>query len=246
MIIDVHAHLGKDFVFDTEQDEQTLINAYESCGVDKAIIQPYICRPYLEDTRLAHDRIFAFCNAYPGRYYGMASINPHFNREDFDAEAIRCVRGFGFLGLKITTIGHAVNPSSRDGMHVFEVAKELDVPVMIHTGLGAPLAAPVAAWRAIEAFPTVKVVLAHTGGNEMQEQALLLAHRYDNVYLEPSWMPGVCIAAMVKSVGADRILFSSDEAANLSVALATFRLSIGNQDDLDTILYKTALDVYKI
>jgi predicted TIM-barrel fold metal-dependent hydrolase len=246
MIIDVHAHLGKDFVFDAEQDERTLIDAYDAFGVDKAIIQPYICRPYPEDTRLAHDRIFALCNAYPGRFYGMASINPHFYRNDFDKEAIRCVREYGFLGLKITTIGHAVNPSSSDGMHVFEVAKDLDVPVMIHTGLGAPLAAPVAAWRAIEAFPTVKIVLAHTGGNEMQEQALMLARRYDNVYLEPSWMPGVCIAAMVKSVGADRVLFSSDDAANLGVALATFRLSIRDQDDLDTILGRTAHEVYKI
>lgn len=246
MIIDVHAHLGTDCVFDAEQDEQKLIGVYDECDVDKAIVQPFVCRPYLEDTRLAHDRIHALCKTQPGRFYGMVSMNPHFYHRDYEEEARRCVCQFGFVGIKITTIGHAVNPSSRDGMHVFEVAKEMDVPVMIHTGIGAPLAAPVAAWRAIEAFPTVKVVLAHTGGNEMQEQALLLAHKYDNVFLEPSWMPGVCIAAMVKSVGASRVLFSSDDAANLAVALSTFRLSIKNPDDLETVLYKTAQTIYKI
>lgn len=246
MIIDVHAHLGVDYVFDDEQTEQDLISAYDEYDVDKAIIQPYICRPYIKDTAEVHNRIYAMCKAQPGRFYGMISINPHFRPEEYEAEAKRCVEQLGFVGIKMTTIGHAINPSSRDGMHVFEVAKEYDLPVMIHTGLGAPFAAPITAWRAIETFPTVKTVIAHTGGNEMQEQALILAKKYENVYLEPSWMPGVCIAAMVKAIGADRILFSSDSAANLGVALSTFRLSIKDPEDLETMLHKTAQQVYKL
>lgn len=246
MIIDAHAHLGKDHVFEIDQDEQKLIQVYDACRVDKAIIQPFICRPYIEDTQAAHDRIHAMCEAHPGRFYGMISINPHFRPEDYEMEAKRCVQLYGFVGVKIATLAHAVNPSSQDGMHVFEVAKELDIPVMIHTGVGSPFAAPISAWRAIEAFPTVKVILAHAGGNEMQEQAMVLAHKYDNIFLEPSWMPGVNIASMIKSVGADRILFSSDMAENLPVALSTFRLSIKDAKDLDTVLHKTAEIVYGI
>jgi len=246
MIIDVHAHLGEDYVFDIAQTEQTLLDGYDACSVDKAIIQPFMYRPYLEDMRQAHDRIARFCKAHPGRFYGMASINPHFRPEDYEREAVRCMHELGFVGLKISTIGTATDPSSKDGLHVFEVARALGVPVMIHTGNGAPLADPVSAWNAIEQFPTVKTVLAHTGGNSMQQQAVLLAKKYDNVYLEPSWMPSVCIASMIQQVGASRVMFSSDEAGNLEPALHTFRAMAGSEENLKWVLAKTAQEVYGI
>lgn len=246
MIIDVHAHLGDDFVFDIAQNEADLLSAYDACGVDKAIVQPFIYRPYLSDMRAAHDRIARLCRTHSGRIYGMASINPHFRPEDYETEAQRCIRDLGFVGLKISTIGTATSPSSRDGFHVFEVARTLKVPVMIHTGTGAPLADPISAWAAIAAFPDVKTVLAHTGGNSMQQQAVLLAKQYANVYLEPSWMPSVSIAAMIQTVGADRVLFSSDEVGNLAPALDTFRQMAGSAENLDWVLWKTAREVYGI
>lgn len=246
MIVDVHAHLGKDYVFDDEQTEDELLAVYDENLIDKAIIQPFICRPYLEDTRAAHDRIFRFCQQHPGRFYGMLSINPHFRPEEYEQEASRCVQELGFVGVKMATAAHAVHPSSHDGLHVFEVAKHLGIPVMIHTGIGAPFAAPISAWKAMEAFPSVKVVLAHTGGNEMQEQALMLAMKYENVFLEPSWMPGVCIASMVKKLGAKRVLFSSDTLGNVATALSTFRLCIPSEDDLAQVFEKNARLVYGV
>lgn len=244
MIIDVHAHLGDDYVFDIHQDEAELLAAYDRCGVDKAVIQPFMYRPYLEDMRAAHDRIAAFCKANPGRIYGMASVNPHFRPADYEAEAVRCIRELGFVGLKISTIGTATNPSSKDGLHVFEVARELNVPVMIHTGNGAPLADPIQIWKAVEAFPDVKTIVAHTGGNGMQTQALLLAEKFDNVWLEPSWMPSVCIGAMIAKIGAKRVMFSSDEVGNLDSALEIFRLVAGGEENLEWVLGRTAQEVY--
>lgn len=246
MIIDVHAHLGEDYVFDLVQTEEQLLSAYNACNVDKAIIQPFMYRPYLEDMRASHDRIADFCKANPGRIYGMASINPHFRPVDYEAEAKRCIRELGFVGFKISTIGMAVSPSSKDGLHVFEIAQELGVPVMIHTGNGAPLADPIAIWKAVELFPDVKTVIAHTGGNMMQTQALLLAKKFDNVYLEPSWMPSVCIRAMINEVGADRVMFSSDEVGNLAPALEVFRMMAGSDENLEWVLGKTAREVYGI
>lgn len=244
MIIDVHAHLGSDFVFDLQQNETDLLTAYNRCGVDKAIIQPFMYRPYLDDMRNAHDRIAAFCKANKGRIYGMASINPHFRPEDYEVEAARCIHELDFVGLKISTIGTATNPSSKDGLHVFEVARSLHIPVMIHTGNGAPLADPIQLWKAIEAFPDVKTVIAHTGGNSMQTQALLLAEKFENVYLEPSWMPSVCIGAMIRKIGAKRVMFSSDEVGNLDTALETFRLVAGNEENLEWVLCRTAQEVF--
>lgn len=244
MIIDVHAHLGDDCVFDLHQNEAQLLSAYDRCGVDKAVLQPFMYRPYLQTMRAAHDRIADFCRAHPGRFYGMASINPHFTPEDYEQEAARCIHELGFVGLKISTIGTATDPSSLDGLHVFSVARALGVPVMIHTGNGAPLADPIQIYKAVQTFPDVKTVIAHTGGNVMQAQALLLAEQFENVYLEPSWMPSVCIAAMIRRFGAQRVMFSSDEVGNLAPALAVFRTVVPSEDELEWVLGRTAQEVY--
>ena len=247
MIIDVHAHLGEDFVFDEVQDEEMLLNVYAESGIDKVVLQPFICRPYIEDTRAAHDRVAALCKKQGSTaFYGMASINPHFRPDDYKREAERCIKELGFVAIKIATSAHGIHPSSRDGMHVFETARALGVPIMIHTGLGLPFADPAAAWRAIEAFPDVKTVLAHTGSNICQEQAVMLAKRYNNVYLEPSWMPSVSIAAMVNAVGPQKVMFSSDLVGNVKPAIFAFRQAITDERHLDQVMWKTASSVFGI
>ena len=57
MIIDAHAHLGHDYVFDEEITEEELITQYRKDHVDGAIIQPFISRPYIEETKAYNSRI---------------------------------------------------------------------------------------------------------------------------------------------------------------------------------------------
>jgi predicted TIM-barrel fold metal-dependent hydrolase len=118
MIIDVHAHIGEDVVFDEALTEQELIEAYERHHIDGGIVQPYLPRIYMEAHREIHDRIFQLTKSEEKRFWGMASINPHFTPEDYDQEAKRCIEALGFVGIKITPIGHATHPSSKDALHV--------------------------------------------------------------------------------------------------------------------------------
>ena len=46
-IFDAHAHLGLDVVFDVENTEQTLLSTLAQYGVDGALVQPFLSRPYL-------------------------------------------------------------------------------------------------------------------------------------------------------------------------------------------------------
>lgn len=55
-VFDAHAHLGADVVFDVEVDEARLLEVYAANGVDGALVQPFLPRPYLEETRNIHDR----------------------------------------------------------------------------------------------------------------------------------------------------------------------------------------------
>lgn len=245
MIIDLHAHLGEDVVFDEEQTEEELITAYRENQVDGAIVQPYLPRIYMEDHQAIHDRIYRLCqDSKEKKFWGMASINPHFRPEDYDREARRCIQELGFVGIKITPIGHAAHPSSKDCMHVWEVCRNLKVPLMIHTGAGIPFSDPISVQRALESFPDVPCVLAHAGSEMHNQQAIYLAEKYENVFLEPSWVGVIGVMNMVKRVGCSKIMFSSDNIYQIPVELAKYRSVIKSQEDLDRVLYRNAVELY--
>ena len=110
MIIDVHCHYGYDVVFDEKISEEDLVGAFDKNQVDIGIVQPLIVEPTHEPQRRIHDEVYKLTQKYPGRSYGMASLNPHCGQEFLWAEMKRCMKELGFLGVKISPIAHAVNP----------------------------------------------------------------------------------------------------------------------------------------
>lgn len=245
-ILDAHIHLGEDCVFDEVQTEQDIIRVHDEWGIAGGIIQPYIPRMYVQDTREIHDRIAAMTRAYPGRFFGMMSMNPHFYRKDYEKEAKRCMNELGFVGIKITTIAHAAHPSKEDCLMVFEIAQELGVPVMVHTGAGVPFSDPMQIAKPIEAFPDVPVVIAHGGSDNMMTSACYLARHYDNVYLDPSWLGIMNLKSMYKQVGASKIMFSSDMLVNLPVELCKYSLVFKDEADREQVYYKTIKEVFAL
>ncbi|MDR2388023.1 MAG: amidohydrolase family protein [Deltaproteobacteria bacterium] len=246
MILDAHVHLGHDVVFDEDQSEEQLEEFYAKYQVDGGIIQPYIVRPYLEDTQAIHDRIAAFVKTSTKRWWGMVSINPHFRPQDYEAEAQRCVKDLGFVGLKITPIAHACHPASQDALHVFEMARALSVPLMIHTGAGIPFSDPISVVKALESFKDVVVVLAHAGSEMHNQQATYLAEKFDNLYLEPSWVGVIGVGHMIKRLGSTKVMFSSDNIYQIPVELAKYHSILSDQNDLDNVLYKNVVSVYNL
>lgn len=250
MIIDAHCHVGTDVTFDQQTTEEELLANFREYGVDGGIVQPYIPRPYIEEFQKIHDRIYKMTQENPGRIFGMASMNPHFKPEDYERETERCVREMGFVGIKITPAGHAVSPCSKDGMHVFEVARELKVPVMIHTGMGIPFADPIKIQPCAEAFPDVPIVMAHAGANFYTQQAIYVAKTYENVFIEPSGAGIEATCDIIQSIGPARVMFSSDVTLQMSSELMKYRdlrrRGILNEDGLAQIMYKTAATVFQL
>lgn len=246
MILDAHIHLGTDYVFDHDCDEETLVECYLRHGIDGGLVQPSLPRPYIEDTRAIHDRIYALTRDTRRKWWGMASIDPHFRPADYEAEAERCVKKLGFVGLKLTPIGHACNPASKDGMHVFEVCRALGAPLMIHTGNGIPFADPMSSAAPIEAFPDVKVVLAHAGGEMFHNSAIHLARKFDNVFLEPTWVGAPGVQRMLSELGETKVMFSSDLPCQIPVELAKYRSLITDPELLERVMYKNVAEIYNL
>ncbi|MEY8523272.1 amidohydrolase family protein [Lachnospiraceae bacterium 38-10] len=246
MILDAHSHLGEDVVFDCVHTEEDLSENNQKYGITGGIVQPFIGRPYLEITRQYHNRVSDFCRKYKN-YWGMASINPHFTPKDYASEAERCIKELGFVGLKLTPAGHAVDPESKDALFVFENARKLQVPVMVHTGYGIPFADPVKLKKAAMRYPDVKMIIAHLGNGFFADQAIQLALEFEQVYLEPS---GCGIGETYKALCAlegKKVMFSSDSPLQIPTELAKYNTILERHPQWkEDIFHKTAERVFGV
>ena len=242
-IVDAHTHIGPCRVFDLDDDEQGLLDSMNANGIDVSLVQPYPGAPSAAEV---HDRIAAMAKANPGRVFGIASINPHQDRGAYFAELSRCVTDLGFVAVKLHTIGHAMNPAGADGTTVFESARELGIPVMVHTGPGIPFAAPSSVAPQLEAFPDVPVVLAHAGHGIFSGEAILLGQKYPQVSMEPSWCTFYHVGMMVEALGADRVMLGTDLPGNVAVMTETVRALGLSDEDEAMVMGGSAARIFKL
>jgi uncharacterized protein len=243
-IIDTHAHLGPSPTgVGTETSEQDVLGAMEAHGVAASLVMPQSLQV---DERAAHDRVHAFARANPGRIYGMASISPLWDDATYFAEARRCVRDMGFKALKLHPGSYNTSPLLPRAEKCFRAAQELGVPLIVHTGAGAPPSLPALVIPRAREFPDVTIVLAHAGYAIYCEEALVAAETCPNIVLEPSWCQYYNARRMTRSIGAGRMVMGSDHPANLAVELAKWRAAGLDEAELAQCLGGTARRVFKL
>ena len=76
MIIDAHAHLGMDDVFDENFTSDALLESQQRNGINVTLVQPAIVHD-LDAVQRYHDAIADLCARYPVRFYGIGNPNPH-------------------------------------------------------------------------------------------------------------------------------------------------------------------------
>lgn len=222
MIIDVHAHLGWDYVFDEHFTLEEQLKKHEDFGIDRTILQPASCHD-LASVMQQHDAIAAAARAYPGRFYGMANPNPHLPAAVYEKELRRCVEELGFVGVKIHTFAHAVHPCGHAGTRVLELARKLGLPVMVHTGAGIPFANPSNLVEAAARYPDVTIIMAHSGMMIMAGETIAALRQHGNLYADTTWTAGFNIKRWADELGAHRLLFGTDHADNAGTELAKLR-----------------------
>lgn len=242
-VVDTHAHLGECCVFGLISTEEEMIRRMDECKVDATIVQPY---PGAKKAAQVHDRIAELCAKHPGRFFGLASLSPHGNREAYQREVQRCVKDLHFVGLKLHTIGHAVNPLSEDGDLVFATAHEFGIPAMVHTGPGVPFALPALCIPAAQRYPGLNIILAHAGFAVFSAEAQVAASVCGNLFLETSWCIGEDIRWMISTIGPDRVMMGADLPSNVPVEIAKYRALDLTPEVYDKVLGGTAVDVFKL
>ncbi len=244
LVVDSHSHLGPCTVFDICAPEDEVIRTMDGNGIDVAILQPY---PGAPDAIAVHNEIAELAKKYPGRIFGIASVNPRFlGKDKYFAEVERCIKDLGFVGVKLHTIGHAVSPVSEIGGWVFEAANKFGVPINVHTGTGIPFASASACIPRAMEYPDLLIVMIHAGWVITSLDAYGAAKACPNVYLETSWSLGAEIQWWVNDLGAHRIMMGADLPNNRAAELAKYRALDLTDKQFEQVLGKTAIDVYKL
>jgi predicted TIM-barrel fold metal-dependent hydrolase len=237
-IVDTHGHLGPSPTgTGAETGEDDVLAAMAACGVAITLVMPQSLQ---RDERAAHDRVHAFAQAHPGRIYGIASISPLWDDDDYYAEARRCVVDFGFKALKLHPSSYGTSPLLPRAEKCFRAAAALGVPLIVHTGAGAPAALPALVIPRAREFASLPIVLAHAGYAIYCEEALAAAETCPNIYLEPSWCQYYNARRMTLTIGSERMLMGSDHPANLAVELAKWQAAGLPPADLANALGGTA------
>lgn len=240
-VIDAHMHLGEDLIYNSNDDEETILGYMKEFHIDGVVLQPGL-KTY--DWRKACVRIRDFANANPGRAWGIVSYTPHCGEEEYFEQVQWAISELGFVAIKLHPEAYCCAPNAPQAQKVYRAARALKVPVMIHTGNGVASALPSLAITAAREYPDVTFVLAHAGGGMFGSEALVAAQVCPNIYLETSWCPVYILKNFTREIGCKRLMFGTDNPDNVGVELAKYRALHLPEEELSWCLGRTAETVF--
>jgi len=223
-VIDAHDHLSNRRQKGWEEADRRMIEAADKLGIDQiccSILPPE--RPTsLEGFRQCNEWMADAARRFPGRVLGYCFVNPGYTKEAIE-EIRRYVEGRGFIGIKLYNDYRITEPVLRP---IIELAIELRVPVLSHTGHTSWLPEPQPRIsdgghlaEAGRAYPEATLICAHIAGGGDWEWTVKALRSAPNVYLDTSGsvIDEGTVEMAVRVLGADRLLFACDMSLTASV-----------------------------
>jgi predicted TIM-barrel fold metal-dependent hydrolase len=206
VIIDFHTHVDEAPAFGWIDPPEKIVALLDEAGIDRAVIMTYTDLPGLNSRALEY--IVEAASRFKDRLIPFVRLNPNHTGE-MPAILTRAV-ALGVRGVKLhptTTLAH---PAGEATTGLLRQCAELGLPALFHCG-DDPYTTPQALGLAADQVPECSIILGHMGGYLHVEDAIDEAERHPNLYLETSAMPHPGrIAAAVRRIGADRVIFGSD------------------------------------
>ncbi|MEM7735384.1 MAG: amidohydrolase family protein [Deinococcota bacterium] len=155
-----------------------------------------------------NDYIGSVMKTYAGRIIGFGQVNP---RENDAADQVRhCVEDYGLKGLKLHPTMHGYHFVDHGLLDpVFEVCSEYELPVLVNA-LDDPFVTPLGIEEIAKGFPNVPVLIAHMGTVWNVTEAILVAKRTANIYLETSSTQLIEVRMAYRDVGPDKLIMGTD------------------------------------
>jgi uncharacterized protein len=194
----------------------------DRCGIERAVLVNYVSPDVVGYTEKVNEFATEFASADPERLVAVGSVLP--SRADAGTEVERLVRKVHIRALKLHPPHQLFAPNGyTDGSvpslrGIYEACERLRVPVIFHTGTSIfPRARnrfgqPMLIEDVAVDFPELTIVLAHGGRPLWMDEAVFLARRFPNVYLETSSVPPAKLLEYFPRLEAlaEKVLFGSD------------------------------------
>ncbi|MBI4358545.1 MAG: amidohydrolase family protein [Candidatus Omnitrophica bacterium] len=202
MIIDFHTHLGRSRD-GARQDLPSMLLAMRAFGVTKSVVFPIDEKNPGPSYARLNARIARLVKRQPN-LIGCARLDPHDLKAAFHEieEAVRC----GFRAVKLHPRSDRFN--AHLARPLFDMIAVNDLCVILHTG-HEPNCHPREWLHFFKIHPKTFFVLAHSGKDFFRE-AIEIAKRHRNVYLDTSTLSYYRTAFILKKAGAKKVVFASD------------------------------------
>ncbi|MHB8352514.1 MAG: amidohydrolase family protein [Thermoplasmata archaeon] len=202
------------------RDPGEFLSYLDRCEVERAVLINYVSPEVVGYTERANDFVLDYCRGRTDRLLAVGGVAP----EGPDpAGAVERLHRAGLRGIKLHPPHQLFEPNGylngRIGLReLYTAAERLGLPVIFHTGtsvfprarsrFGQPLLVEDVAID----FPRLTIVLAHGGRPIWMNEAVYLARRFPNVYLEISSVPPARLLLYFPDLGrlSEKVLFGSD------------------------------------
>lgn len=256
VIIDTHVHMGNSLNFNISVTPEEMIEIMDAQKIDKSVISPmpgYEHGDGIKDTMKQNDLIAEAVKKYPDRFpCGLATLHLLHGVRNFD-ELDRAVQVLKLKGLMFHTYHDGVAINHPMMFSIMErAAKYKGFVASIHTWID-PEKECVWMFRDVaEAFPEITFINALSGYTWSQlKQSLKTANSLDNVFVNMTlWIKEYRpVEAAVKEIGADRILYGSDNpyfGTDEPLDLIQIKKAHISDEEKQLILWKNAARIFNV
>jgi predicted TIM-barrel fold metal-dependent hydrolase len=208
------------------KSDEDMAKDFINAGV-KGIIVGWDAETNTGEPGMSNDYVASMVKRFPDAFIGAFGCVDPWKGERAVAEAERCVKELGLLGMKFQGAAQAFYPNDRRFYPIWEKCTELGCPVQIHTGttgLGAGLPGgmgiklkwtrPIPYIDDVAAdFPELKIICLHPSW-PWQEETIAMAIHKSNIFMDLSgWAPKYFPESLKREIRSrlkNRVMFGSD------------------------------------
>jgi len=218
-----------------------LLSEMDLLGIEKAVMLPIHCGWLFNDDMTERYMAAIEKSGQQDRFILCGSVKPTLKNAP---QKVKEYHALGLKGIKLHPNMAKFFPNDKAAWPVYDTCAQLKLPVLIHCGrtgykerrtLGMKLYSEDYSdihnfEEPIAAFPEARFVLCHAGALQ-NEQAIKIAKKHKNVWLDIHGQGVDRIQTMIKEVGAERLMYGSDWAFYPEATILV-RLLIATENDL--------------
>ena len=214
MVIDFHTHIwryqeGSRLTNKKPFTPEELLFALDQTEVDQAVIVPlvYVSSSLPHPLMMDNEYILESVGKYPDRLLGFAAVNP---RMDGSLEEIKALLDRGITGIKLMPVAHGYVMSNHHILDPFlEICADYRVPVFVLV-TDEPFSTPLQVEEMAQTHTRVPAfILGQMGKKWLFDEAIMVAERNPNIYLETSDASISEIEMAIKGAGFSSVVYAS-------------------------------------